>query len=117
VSVALIDGLEVSYSQEQTEQMLMYTPAATIWIRLAGDSIYKFCVDRYERTAVCGTLEPGCTWEWTGGQGFSLERWQFWKRKLGELAIEQSLEEQLRNRAREAENKMESIERNVENAT
>jgi hypothetical protein len=49
--------------------------------------------------------------EWTGGEGFSLDRWQFWKRKLGELAAEQRLDNHLRTVAKEAEASMESTER------
>jgi hypothetical protein len=111
VSVALIDGLEVSYPQDQIQQAIMYIPPATAWICHAGDSIHKFCVDRDNGGAVCGQLEPGCTWEWTGGSEFSIERWQFWKRRLGELAAEQSLDEHVRSKAKEAEAKMDSIER------
>jgi len=111
VSVALIDGLEVSYPQDQIRQAIMYIPPAAAWIRHAGDSIHKFCVDKHNGGAVCGQLEPGCTWEWTGGNEFSIERWQFWKRRLGEVAAEQSLDEHVRSMAKEAEAKMDSIER------
>jgi len=110
-SVALIEGLEVSYPQDQIQQAIMYIPPAATWIRLAGVSIHKLCVDRHDSHATCGTLEPGCTWEWTGGKGFSVERWQYWKRRLGELVAEQSLDEHLRSMAKEAEAKMDSIER------
>jgi len=82
----------------------MYIPAAATWIRHAGDTIRKLCVD-IERGATCGTLEPGCTWEWKGENGFSIERWQFWKRKFGELAAEQSLDEHLRSMAKESRGK------------
>ena len=110
-SVALIDGLEVSYSQEQIQQATMYIPPAATWIRLAGPSIHKLCVDRHDANATCRFLEPGCTWEWAGGKGFSLERWQFWKRKLAELAAEQSLDEHLRAIAQGAEASMDRTER------
>jgi hypothetical protein len=89
----------------------MYIPPAATWIRLAGPTIYKLCVDRYKDTATCRFLEAGCTLEWTGGEGFSLDRWQFWKRKLGELAAEQRLDNHLRTVAKEAEASMESTER------
>jgi hypothetical protein len=110
-SVGLIYGLEVSYPQDQIQQAVMYIPPATAWIRHAGVSIHKFCVDRHNGGAVCGALEPGCTWGWTGGNEFSIERWQFWKRRLGEIAAEQSLDEHLRSMAKEAEAKMDNIER------
>jgi hypothetical protein len=92
----------------------MYIPPAATWLRLAGAAIYKFCVDRHDGHAVCGTLEPGCKWEWTGEKkGFSLERWAFWKRRLGELAVEQGLEERLRSMAKEAAAEMDNVERNA----
>jgi hypothetical protein len=110
-SIALIDGLEVSYPKDQIHQAVMYIPPAAAWIRHAGDSIHKFCVDRHNGGAVCGQLEPGCIWEWTGEKEFSIERWQYWKRRFGEIAAEQSLDEHVRSMAKEAEAKMESIER------
>lgn len=109
-SVALINGLEISYSHDQAQQAIMYIPAAATWLRLAGVSIHKLCVDRYDAHATCGLLETGCKWEWTGRSGFSVERWQFWKRRLGELAVEQSLDEHLRIMAKEAEAEMDSVE-------
>jgi hypothetical protein len=69
----------------------MYIPPAVAWIRLAGVAIHKLCIEKYDSFATCQFLETGCNWEWTGGWGFSLERWQFWKQKLGELSAEQSL--------------------------
>jgi hypothetical protein len=113
VCVALIDGLEVSYSQDQIQQVSMYLPPAATWMRLAGASIHNLCVDRYKFSATCRFLEAGCTWEWTGGQEFCLERWQFWKRRLGKLASEQSLDEQLRSIANEAEASMDSHEQSA----
>ncbi|KAI4595603.1 hypothetical protein KJ359_006592 [Pestalotiopsis sp. 9143b] len=109
-SSSLIDGVEMAYSQEQADRAAMYIPSATAWILHAGESLYKLCQDRYSKSATLGVKESGCQWLWTGGVGFSPERWGFWKKRLQELGGQESLDQSLKSLANEALKKMQDIE-------
>lgn len=90
----------------------MYLSPAAVWIRLAGPVIYKYCVEGYDKAGATCRLLEGSTWQWTGDLGFNLERWEFWKRRLGELAVEVS-EEETQRLLEEALSTMESVEKTV----
>lgn len=109
-SSSLIDGVEMAYSQDQADRAAMYIPPATAWILHAGESLYKLCQDRYSKSATLGVKESGCQWLWTGGVGFSPERWDFWKKRLQELGSQESLDQSLKSPAKEALKKMQDIE-------
>ncbi|KAH8203522.1 hypothetical protein TruAng_002270 [Truncatella angustata] len=108
-SSGLIDGVELAYARDQAERAAMFIPPAVIWIKLAGKTLHKLCQDRIARSATLGVKRPGSEWLWNGGVGFSPERWDFWKRRFGELAGQAGLDEHLQTLAREAEAKMEEI--------
>ncbi|KAI0193878.1 hypothetical protein F4808DRAFT_441723 [Astrocystis sublimbata] len=110
-STGLIDGLEKSWPDvEMHRQAPVYLDAATIWINQGGAAIYRLCHDRFPRTAAVGTLEKGCKWLWTGGQGFSPARWDFWKQRLDACAANQDFDLELRAKVEQAKKKMEAIE-------
>ena len=47
---------------------------------------------------------------WGKGRGYSLERWTWWKKRFGEIAMIPELEDDVKDRAARAASEMETIE-------
>lgn len=70
---------------------------ANVWISLASKPILGFCRANGEgasRNDMAGGKH------WKGSAGFSVERWQFWKQKLDEIAINDEASEETRGIAK-----------------
>ena len=111
--VGFKQGIEVLYNTpEQRQRAIIYVPPAATWILIAGDIIYGLCKNDHDRTAVeRGFSKPSGEWLWTGRDwGFSLERWAFWKKRFGEIAMTQELRDSIKDIAARANSEMERIE-------
>lgn len=79
-------------------------PAATVWFTTCGKGIFAACLQRK-----CSDMEAtGNLWE--GEKGFSIVRWEFWKRRLGELSGHLEVTEETRRVCSAAVNAMNSAE-------
>ena len=74
---------------------------AADWISLCGPSL----LDNDEDVAG-GDGGPA----WDGKAGLSLERWQFWKQRFGEIGEHDKIDKQTRQIAKVAKDRMEEIE-------
>ncbi|MCJ1423539.1 hypothetical protein MMC29_001423 [Sticta canariensis] len=76
----------------------MYVPAAANWILLAGQRIYELCKSDYNRKdGAPGLSLDEIEWLWDKGRGYSLGRWALWKKRFGEVAITQGLQDGVRD--------------------
>lgn len=80
---------------------------AEVWISLAAQVILRFCRANGEG-AVRNDLPGGKYWK--GKEGFSFERWEFWKLKLDEIAVNGEASEDTRNIAKGMKEKMVATE-------
>jgi hypothetical protein len=65
-------------------------PVANVWISLAGKLIFGLCKVNGEGAAR-NDMAAGKYWK--GSVGFSVERWEFWKQRLDEVANDEASEE------------------------
>ena len=80
------------------------------WVLFAGQSIYKLCkVNHDRRDGAPGSTPYGYEWLWGKGRGYSLGRWEFWKKRFGEIATTKELKDSLRDIAARAASKMEEM--------
>ena len=110
--ISLIYALEVPcQTPEQHRRAATSVPRAATWILLAGDPIYKLCKDDYHRKdGAPGAMPDNDEWLWGKGRGYSLERWTWWKKRFGEIAMIPELEDDVKDRAARAASEMETIE-------
>ena len=110
--VSLMHGVEVPYeTPDQQRYAAMYVPAAVTWILLAGQRVYELCKCDYNRKdGAPGLLRDENEWLWGKGRGYSLGRWALWKKRFGEIAITQGLQDGVRDLAARAISKMGDIE-------
>jgi hypothetical protein len=76
---------------------------ANVWISLASKPIFGFSKANGEgadRNDMAGGKH------WKGSAGFSVERWQFWKQKLDEIAINDEASEATREIAKKTKETM-----------
>jgi hypothetical protein len=72
-------------------------PVANVWICLAGKLIFDLCKLNGEGAA---RNDMAAGKYWTGSVGFSVERWEFWKRRLDEVAVNDEASEETRGIAK-----------------
>lgn len=66
---------------------------ANVWISLAAPTILGFCKANGEGA---GRNDMAGGKHWKGRAGFSMERWEFWKQRLGEIAMNNEAAEETR---------------------
>lgn len=89
----------------------MYVPAASQWILKAGATVERFCRERANNDGEMGVKrwiggDDGGDSMWDGEEGFSVERWAFWKKRFGEMGRLEGAERVVRRSAVEAEEEM-----------
>lgn len=110
--ISFMEGVEVAHrTPDQQRRAAMYVPPAATWILLAGEKIFEFCKSDYNRKdSPPGSTPDGDEWLWGKGRGYSLGRWAFWKRRFGEIAMTQGLQDGIKDIAARANSNMGKIE-------
>lgn len=57
-------------------------PAAAVWFALCPSVIYNAC--QWQECADCAV--SGALWKGEPQQGYSIARWDFWRKRFGEVA-------------------------------
>ncbi|KAF8972226.1 hypothetical protein BDZ97DRAFT_1913447 [Flammula alnicola] len=91
---------------KQGPRLDVYVPLAGIWILLCGNVIFAHC--RNPGTPLADFKDAGK--DWKGANGFSIERWNFWKKKFGEVKAHDQACEKTKGLAARAEEVMHRIE-------
>jgi hypothetical protein len=76
---------------------------ANVWISLASKLIFGFCKANGEGAS---RNHMGGGKHWKGSVGFSIERWEFWKQRLDEIAINDEASEETRGIAKKMKETM-----------
>ncbi|KAF9470368.1 hypothetical protein BDN70DRAFT_821464 [Pholiota conissans] len=84
-----------------------YILPINVWISLAAKRIWELCKVNGEG-ALRNDMPGGA--HWTGKEGFSVERWQFWKQRLDEVAVTTEASDQTRAIAKAMKEKMVAVE-------
>ena len=102
-------------SPARLRRVEVHLPPMAVWIFLVGHIIYRYCQSNQD-----GTGEPevqkwiggrdGGNQLWTRRDGFSLERWDFWKRRLEVISRLNEASEEARQHAFKAAAEMQKIE-------
>ena len=86
---SLMYALEIATdSPGQIRRTEIYVPPAARWILITGRNLYEYCKSSldYEGEAVVqrwmGGPEHGSQLLFMGRDGFSIERWAFWKKRI-----------------------------------
>ena len=101
----------------QVRRAELYVPAVVSWIQVAAGNIFKYCEanrdspDEDVPQRWMGGPQQGSELLWTGRDGFSAERWTFWKKRFGELAALSGASETVRTLAGQAAKEMEKNSR------
>ena len=90
----------------QGPRLNVYVPLASIWILLCGNVIFAHC--RNPLTPLPDFSDAGKNWK--GAKGHSIERWNFWKKRFGEIKEHDQASEKTRELAAEGERVMNRIE-------
>ena len=90
---------------KQGPRLDVYVPLVGIWIFLCGNFIFAHCRNPPENNG-----SQGCRKNWKGANGFSIERWNFWKKRSGEIKGHDQASEQTKELAAEVEERMNRIE-------
>ena len=86
----------------------VYIPAAAAWISIAGTKLHSLD-NEYEYGGHLG--DPGGGGPlWDGQHGFCQGRWQLWRARFGQLSVEATLNDEVRQLAKQAEGRMQEIE-------
>lgn len=102
---SLMDGVEDPYNTpEQRCRADTVIPPAATWVLLAGEKIYKLCKNNHDRTELLGQY----------GRGYSLGRWNVWKKRFDLIATTEDLSDTVRDFAQRAAGKMDSIDGGLE---
>ena len=91
---------------KQGPRLDVYVPLAVIWIFLCGNVIFGHC--RNPGTHNQSYNDAGKNWK--GGNGFSVERWNFWKKRFGEIKEHEQASKKTKKLAAVGENLMDKIE-------
>jgi hypothetical protein len=83
---------------KQSPRLDVYVPLAAIWILLCGNVVYAHC--RNPGTPRADFKDAGRNWK--GANGFSIERWNFWKKRFGEIKGHDQASEKTKEMAAEA---------------
>ena len=84
---------------------------AEVWISLSAKVLLRFCRSNGEG-ADRNDLPGGRHWK--GREGFSVARWEFWKQKLDEIAVNEEASEETRRIAKKMKEKMIATEAEAE---
>lgn len=76
---------------------------AEVWISLSAKVILRFC--RANGDGADRNDLPGGEY-WKGKEGFSVERWEFWKQRLDEIMVNKEVSEETRSVAKKMKEKM-----------
>jgi len=112
-------AIEVSYvpSNLGSRRASLWIPQAANWFLVAGRTIYSLCRDEVRKgdgpAREWGESDDGVDgYLFHGTEGFSLDRWAFWKSRFGQIAS-MDLPPDLRALAKEAGEKMVEVENQV----
>ncbi|MCJ1462815.1 hypothetical protein MMC07_001418 [Pseudocyphellaria aurata] len=110
--ISLMHGIEVPYeTPDQQRRAAMYVPPAATWILLAGEELNERCKNDYDRKdGAKGSTPYGDEWLWGKGRGYSLGRWELWKKRFGEIALTQGLPDDVKGFAARATSKIDEID-------
>ncbi|RYP68159.1 hypothetical protein DL770_008494 [Monosporascus sp. CRB-9-2] len=109
-SRVIFRALEFDHGGKEPDEL----EAAAQLFKYAASELYSRCRDGYPVSGSqahrdeSGKHEKGARWR--GGGGFSMERWEFWKRRWVELASLEGLSEQARAASGQALQAMEEAE-------
>ncbi|KAF8180638.1 hypothetical protein BJ912DRAFT_1126544 [Pholiota molesta] len=78
-------------------------PVANVWISLASKLIFGFCKVNGEGAS---RNDMGGGKYWKGSAGFSVERWEFWKQRLDEIAVNDEASGETRDMAKKMKETM-----------
>ena len=92
---------------KQGPQLDVYVPLAGMWILLCGNVIFAHC-----RNLVTPDYKDAGK-NWKGANGFSIERWIFWKKRFGEIKGHDQASEKTKELAAEGEWLMNRIEYDI----
>ena len=90
----------------------VYVPLAVMWLFLCGNVIFVHC-RRSGSSNQPGTGRPrynDAGRNWKGVDGFSIDRWNFWKRRIGEIKDHDQVSEKTKKVAAAGERLMNRIE-------
>lgn len=96
-----------------SEQESNIRAAAQYFIYAAKNMLHNPFQDKANATAY-STSWGDSSELWKGDKGFSLERWNFWKTRFGEIRVMEELDEETREASRRAEVAMDKSERQNE---
>ena len=115
---SLMYALEIATdSPGQIRRAEIYVPPAARWILITGRNLYEYCKSNldYEGDAVnqrwMGGPEHGSQLLFTGRDGFSIERWAFWKKRFEDTQGLQGATDDVKNLAAQATEMMEEVGR------
>ncbi|GFF51678.1 hypothetical protein IFM61606_02308 [Aspergillus udagawae] len=101
----LRSGLEEELSDRELEGE---GAAAAMWMVYGGEKLFSQLVDAVQDEEIERLMKPGTLYS---GQGqLCLERWQFWKRRFGEISEQIQADEETKGVIQLAWEKMERIE-------
>jgi len=97
------DNYEEYVYNSTAEKLDVWVPAAAQWFEIAGEQLYKRSKigDNHFR---CRSGEL-----WKGSDGFSLERWELWIERFGQIAEMDEISEQTSKIARAMARKLEEL--------
>ncbi|CAA7270757.1 unnamed protein product [Cyclocybe aegerita] len=95
----------------QGPQLNTFVPIAATWIMLAGNYLFHCSQDSGQGAEADSQSIAGGR-GWKGANGYSLDRWRFWKRRFSELKEQDQASEETREFARKAEDRMNKVEAN-----
>lgn len=87
-----------------------YVPPAASWILFAGERIYELCKSSVSCDDGAPATVPVDEWLWGEGRSYSLGRWALWKKRFGEVAMTQGLQDDVKDAAGRAMSKMGKVE-------
>lgn len=102
-----------SSSSSGARKFNAHVPAAAAWVHGMGRALLDKEIDLTPENPRQGNPAKGGPL-WDGVAGFARQRWAFWKERFGVVARLEGVSEQTRKGAREAVERMESVEKEVE---
>lgn len=101
---------------DRVRRVETYIPPAAAWITIAGPNLYSYCKLNSDYTGE--DVEPwwllgdkyGGLVMWDKRDGFSIERWAFWKLRLQEFSTSQYASDGAKAEAARTAEKMDAIE-------
>jgi len=99
----LEDGIESSHNEEhvvKSQAWKVLLPASTVWIMIAGKTIYKMCLDDHDASR---NFHSQRVW--------NERQWELWKEQLGEFENRDDFDEECRGHVNRARAKMVEVEK------